>query len=75
MKARASAGFCILAGRLQPAPNFRLLQQLGCSAVIKRTASTEFDCAFMAALSATLLVFKQAFDLEIVVTLASTLIE
>ena len=90
MKARASAGFCILAVDdglhllLQPAPNFRLLQQLGCSAMIMRvgivasTESFEINCVFMAALSAILhyyLVFKQATELEIVVTLASTLIK
>lgn len=42
------------------------------------TESFEINCVFMAALSAILhyyLVFKQASKLEIVVTLASTLIE
>ena len=87
MKARASAGFCILAvddGRhllLQPAPNFRLLQQPAMIMRVGIATSTEsfaIDCVFMAALSAILhyyLVFKQASELEIVVTLASTLIE
>ena len=90
MKAKASAGFGILVvsdGQyllLLSLPNFKRLQQLGCCAVIMiieiaaSTDSFEFNCVFMVAHYALLLnslVFKQVSDLEIVVTLVSTLIE
>ena len=90
MRAIASAGFGILVvsdGQyllLLSLPNSKLLQQLGCFAVIMRneiaasTDSFEFNCVFMVAHNALLLnslVFKQVSDLEIVVTLASTLIK
>ena len=90
MKAIASAGFGILEVNdgqyllLLSLPNFKRLQQLGCFAVIMRieiaasTDSFEFNCVFMVAKNALLLnslVFMQVSDLEIVVTLVSTLIE